>query len=194
MGSRELIESLYAEAERQVEALRGEARAQAERAREAAREKLRLRRLEFERMLADCSARDAGCLLKEAREKAEAAQLASWEELSRRLYRTALSMLHTLRDGDYGKKQFKALAAELPPFRWETVKVNPLDRGLCPELFPGAEVVAEPSISGGMEVGALGGKVRAINTFEKRLERLWTELVPLLIEDVSRRMKDGKTH
>lgn len=192
MGSKELIESLQAEAERQVEAIRGEALAGAEKILEAGREKLRLRRLEYDRMLADCSVKESGCLTREAREKAQEVALGAWEELSRRLYRMARPMLHTLRAGDYAEKSFKALSLELPPFKWETVRVNPLDCALCAKLFPGAVVVADASISGGMEAEAHGGKIRAVNTFEKRLERLWTELAPLLVGDVLREIENGK--
>jgi vacuolar-type H+-ATPase subunit E/Vma4 len=192
MGSKELIESLRAEAARRAETLLREATADAEKITEASKEKVRARRLEYERMLADCSDKESECLLREARGKADEAALRAWDALSGTLYRIARSMLPALRDRDYEEKSFQALSAELPPFKWEAIRVNPLDCELCARLFPGAAVVADASISGGIEAEALGGKIRAVNTFEKRFERLWTELMPLIVKDISREIENGK--
>ncbi len=62
--------------------------------------------------------------------------------------------------------------------------MNPADIGLAKRHFPGAEIVPDETISGGMDATAEDGAIRVMNTFEKRLERAWREMLPLLIKDV----------
>ena len=95
----------------------------------------------------------------------------------------ALRLLPRLRERDY-PRIFSRLAAELPPIEWETVRVNPADAEIAGYLFPRARIVPDTAICGGMEALAEGGRIQVINTLEKRLERGWPELLPVLIEEV----------
>lgn len=81
---------------------------------------------------------------------------------------------------------FNRLAAELPPAAWETVRVNPTDGELAGHLFPTALIEPDPAISGGMEALAEEGRIRVVNTLEKRLERGWPELFPDLLGEAER--------
>ena len=87
-----------------------------------------------------------------------------------------------LREKDY-PGIFSLLAAELPPIGWETLRVNPTDAEIAADLFPRARIVPDTAICGGMEALAEEGRIRIINTLEKRLERVWPELLPALIEE-----------
>jgi flagellar biosynthesis/type III secretory pathway protein FliH len=41
-----------------------------------------------------------------------------------------------------------------PTFTWKTVRVNPEDVALAREQFPGAEVLADPGVIGGLEAAS----------------------------------------
>jgi len=84
---------------------------------------------------------------------------------------------------------FSRLAAELPPIAWETLRVNPADAEVATRLFPRARIVPDSAICGGMEALAEEGRIRVINTLEKRLERVWPELLPALIEETEQCVK-----
>jgi V/A-type H+-transporting ATPase subunit E len=103
-------------------------------------------------------------------------------QLADRLYRTAQALL---RQPDTGKgdELFVALAGELPDFPWETVKVNSRDKEAASSRFPKAKLIVDDAnaIRGGLEVSGENGAIRIINTLEKRLERMWPELLPELI-------------
>jgi V/A-type H+/Na+-transporting ATPase subunit E len=97
----------------------------------------------------------------------------------------ARAFLAELRDnGD--AELFAALEAELLPCQWETVRVNPADAELAEVRFPGARIETDGGITGGLEVAADGGRVRIDNTLEKRLERGWPELLPRLMNAITR--------
>ena len=102
--------------------------------------------------------------------------------LSDRLYRIACSVLPLLRNQDY-QRAFRNLAAEMPPLTWKTVRVNTDDVEEAREHFPEAAIVADPDISGGIDAETENGKIRVINTFNKRLERAWEEIIPNLMKE-----------
>lgn len=103
--------------------------------------------------------------------------------LSERLYALALTSLHQLRSDGYAE-MFGKMARELPALAWKAVRVNPADASLALKYFPDAEIVPLDTIVGGMDVMTEGGTIRVINTFEKRLERVWTDMAPVLIKEV----------
>jgi vacuolar-type H+-ATPase subunit E/Vma4 len=122
-------------------------------------------------------------VLSAAGRKAKMIRLSSEESLSARLFRLAESCLPLLRETGY-EDVFRRLSLELPPLEWQTVKVHPGDLALTGRFFPGAEIVPDKSISGGMVAEAEESGIRVVNTFEKRLERAWAEMLPKLLEDV----------
>jgi vacuolar-type H+-ATPase subunit E/Vma4 len=85
---------------------------------------------------------------------------------------------------------FEALALELPPCRWQSVRVNPADAELAARHFPGAAVEADPAISGGMEVACDEGRVAVSNSLETRLATAWPDLLPGLLKDLAARGRD----
>jgi len=164
MGCKELIESLRAAGDDKLKAIRAEAEQEAERIRADA-------------------ARRVGAL-QEERARKRAVGLRAERALADRLYRAARASLPALKNVGY-QDVFSGLARELPPFTWKTVRVNPGDVALAREQFPGAEVLAEPSIIGGLEATSEGDRLQVVNTFEKRLERLWEEMLPEIMKEVA---------
>lgn len=75
------------------------------------------------------------------------------------------------------------MAAELPLLSWKTVRVNPEDSEIAGRHFPGAEIITDAAVSGGMDTMSGDGKIRVINTLEKRLERAWEDIATDLLKE-----------
>ena len=166
MSYEELLSALRQEADEKVEQLWREARAKAERAREEAAagfERTRTERLSRQAALIGETTRD---ILAEADRKARQARLAALGALSGRLSALAASLLVQFRERLYAEL-FAALVGELPSYPWEAVRVNPADVEIAGKHFPGAKIVPDPSISGGLEVSGDNGRICVSNTLEK---------------------------
>lgn len=190
MGYRELVEALRVEGEEKAAALRRNAEEEEGRLKEEAAKRLRLLREEYARRTDGARAAAAREVLAVAERKARLLRLAAQEALAERLLRVARDSLSLVRERG-GDELFASLARELPPIVWEEVRVNPADEESARRFFPGAEVVTDDAIAGGMEVVGEEGGLRVVNTLEKRLERGWPELLPLLAADIYREAGDG---
>jgi len=190
MSSRELIESLRHAGEEKVRLVRQEAEREADALRaEISRKIGELRKHCDEKLIVE-TGEETRRALGEAGNRARALKLAAEKELSDRMYTIARSSLRRLRDAGY-PAVFGKLVQELPSLAWRLVKVNPGDAGLARAYFPGAEIIPDEESAGGIDVALADGAVRVINTFEKRLERAWPELLPLLVHDVYHEVSDG---
>lgn len=185
MGATELIEALRSEGEKKALEIRRETEAEIGRVRAEAAVSLGRLREEYAREQAAASALAERAILAEAERKERLTRLAAENMLAERLHELARSTLPLLRNQDYDRT-FSLLAAELPASAWETVRVNPADTERASGLFAAATIVADSSISGGMESAADGGRLRIVNTLEKRLERGWPELLPALFSEIGR--------
>lgn len=180
MGYRELIEGLHKEAEEKIEALRHEAGNEVARFRKEVGEELDRLRKERAGRRAAAAGEAARTLLAAGEKKILEMRLVAMRDLSDRLHHAAQSLLPEMR-GDGYDRLFAGLVGELPEFPWETVRVNARDMETARRHFPAAEIVADNGIGGGMEVTAEQGRICIVNTLEKRLERVWPELLPDLI-------------
>jgi V/A-type H+/Na+-transporting ATPase subunit E len=183
MGCKELISSLRSAGDEKLKTLRAEAEQEAERVRAEAARRIDALRQEHARRHAAEAARHAEVLMAEANSAVRAVGLRAERALADRLYDVARASLHTLRNEGY-RDLFTGFAGEFPRFTWKTVRVNPGDVGLAREYFPDAEVQEDPVIIGGMVAASEGDRVRVVNTFEKRLERLWEEMLPDIMKEV----------
>lgn len=183
MGQDELIASLRREAGERIVSLWEEARVRAGAIRKEKEDKLSRMREEMATSRQGAADEEAQTLLRQADAEIRAWKLRSEEEISTRLHHTAVNLLKSLRDDKY-EETFRSLAAELPSFQWTTVRVRPTDVDLARSLFPDADIIGEERILGGLEAGNDRDRVRVVNTFGKRLERAWEELLPLLLNDV----------
>lgn len=183
MGTEELLAALRLEGERKAREIRDRAEASAQRLREEAEKRLALvleahrheleARVRSERQRCDAAARRVARLI----------LLKGDDGLARRLWDISVELLPALRDEGY-PELFRRLAAELPPREWRTVRVNPQDVDLAAGLFPDADIVADREISGGLVAVSRGEELQVVNTLEKRLERGWPELLPLILKEV----------
>jgi V/A-type H+/Na+-transporting ATPase subunit E len=190
MSCKELITSLKKAADEKVLVIRHEVEQEAGAAKADVARRLEQRRDEAKKKEA-AALRDANAqALSAANNRAREIRLAAEKELSARLEAAAASSLSALRKTGY-ETAFRKMAQELPALAWHTVRVNPEDVGLAKKYFPGAEIVPDPKITGGMDVSMKDGSIRVINTFEKRMERAWSDMLPLLIRDVYGEGSDG---
>ena len=178
-----LIEFLYKECEDKIRLIREGSDSERERIKREASEKMRCIFEEHSRALAVLIKGKTDSIISDARNRAGDIKLASEHHLSDRLYGLAFNSLGFLRDERYSGI-FERIAEELPAIRWQRVRVNPNDRETAKKYFPDAEIKADPSITGGIDADAEDGRIRIVNTFEKRLERGWTDMLPEIIRDV----------
>ncbi len=190
MSCRELIESLKKTADQRIRQIWSDAEAEAGAARADAGRRLDQLREEAARRQDVMTRERMAQSVAEANSRARGVRLRAEKELLERLYGIAPASLAGLRSGSY-PDCFARLVRELPPLAWETVLVNPSDVALAKKHFPGGVVSADAGISGGMDVSTRNGAIRVVNTFEKRLERAWSEMEPLLLREVCNEVADG---
>jgi len=190
MSCKELIESLRQRADERVSKLWADAEGEAGVARADVARRLGQLRADGEKHLAAATRAAEVKALSEANNRARAVRLSAEQELARRLRAIATALLSTLRTGGY-ETAFGRMAREIPALEWETVRVHPDDAAAAGKIFPGAAIVSDRAISGGVDASAEDGSIRVINTLEKRLDRAWDELLPLLIKDVYEETDDG---
>jgi vacuolar-type H+-ATPase subunit E/Vma4 len=190
MSCRELIDSLKKAAEERNRQIWKDAEAEAARVRSEAANKLDSLRAETAGTQSAMARTLLAQSISQAQNRARIIRLSAEKEVSARLYAAALSSLPALRKRSYDAV-FMKLARELPQLDWQSVRVHPDDVPLARKLFPSVEIVADASITGGLDVSTLDGAIRIVNTFEKRLERAWGEIQPALIRDVYCEVYDG---
>ncbi|WP_129128331.1 V-type ATP synthase subunit E [Geomonas oryzae] len=183
MGTEELLAALRLEGEREAREIRDRGEASAQRLREEAQERLALVRQAHRRELEAQVRSELQRCDAAARRAARLILLKGYDGLARRLWDISVELLPALRDEGY-PELFKRLAAELPQREWRMVRVNPQDADLAAGLFPDADIVADREISGGLVAVSPGEELQVINTLEKRLERGWPELLPMILKEV----------
>ena len=185
MGYRELTDALRSDGDEKVRQIRQATEAEADRIRGEAAARIRKLQDDYGRRQESATAAETDIILAEAERQAALIKLEAEKVLAGRLYTLAHGTLARLRDARYAEL-FAALVEELLPCQWQTVRVNPADSELAKASFPGAAIETDSGITGGMEVIAEGGRVRVVNTLEKRLERAWPELLPRLLNAIPR--------
>ncbi len=183
MSYLELIEALRREGEEKVRLIWKDAEAEAEKIRNDGSRKInRIRENRKEALTTTVKERNQA-IFSEAERKAHMVLLSAEKELSDRLYDTAAGSLALLREERY-PNVFEALVHELPPCNWQIVRVHPDDEDRAREYFPDAEIICDGGITAGLDVMEEEGRIRVINSFEKRLENLWMDILPALITDI----------
>jgi V/A-type H+-transporting ATPase subunit E len=190
MGCKELIESLRRAADERIKLIWQETEGEAERVKEEVTHKL-------DQLRENCSRTESLAVtaaqvsaVSEAKNRSRTYLLKAEKALSDRLFSVARSSLPRLRDSDY-REVFGKMAGELPPLAWRMVRVNPEDVGLAKSIFNGADIIPDKTIAGGVDAMTDGGKIRVNNTFEKRLERAWVEMLPELLKEIYEAVEEG---
>ncbi len=190
MGSKELIESLRRASEDRVKQIWKETENDAGQIKaEIARKLAQLREnCARKESIAATSAQIAA--VSEANNRSRTFLLTEERALSDRLFSLGRASLPCLRGADY-QEIFGKLARELPPLPWKTIRVNPSDVDLAKKMFTGAEIIPDSTISGGLDAMTEEGKIRVNNTFEKRLERAWVDILPDLLKEIYAAVERG---
>jgi vacuolar-type H+-ATPase subunit E/Vma4 len=192
MGSRELIESLRRASEESIRLHRKDTEQEAEASQASLATQIAELRRHYADELAAAENEESRRVLAEAGSRVRAIKLAAEKTLSDRLFSIARASLTQLRHDGY-PAVFEKLARELPSLPWKLVRVHPADIDLARKHLSDAEIVPAETITGGLDAAMADGTVRVINTFEKRLELAWADLLPLLISDVYQEVSDGAT-
>jgi vacuolar-type H+-ATPase subunit E/Vma4 len=190
MGSRELIESLRRTGEESIRLQRNEAEQEVAALQASLSGQIADLRRRYAEELAAAEREESRRALADAGSRIRAIKLDAEKKLSDRLLSIAGTSLTQLRQNGYSAV-FEKLVKELPLLSWGVVRVHPADIDLARRHFPGAEIVPTETITGGMDATTGDGTIRAINTFEKRLELAWLDLLPKLISDVYQEISDG---
>lgn len=183
MGRRELLEALHREGREAMAAISGRGTAEEERLRSAAEERREELRREHEGQREQLCSGLQRTLRSRAAREAALIRLRAEHALSLRLHERARICLKQLRR-DVDEQLCRALAAELPAEPWRTVWTAPGDAALTAGLFPGAMVIPDATLSGGLKAATADGSLTVDNTLEARLERLWPDLLPHLMAEL----------
>lgn len=185
MGYIELIEALRMECDEKIHAVRQKAAAEAEKIRREAAKKIEEIKEEHSRVLTSMVKDETDTIIFEAEKKARTIRLLSEKGMSNRLYKHSASLLYNLKGKDY-KDVFSAIVQELPQDKWETVRINPEDEYIAKEYFHDSLIIPDSSITGGLAVTTNDGGISILNTFEKRLERAWDQVLPEIIKEIGK--------
>ena len=190
MSCRELIESLRRANDDKVRTLWDAVETEAGKARVEMAARIARLRAEQARSQAVAANAILSLAVSEAHARSRQTGLIAEKVLADRLFEAARAALPLLRENGY-KVLFEKLSLELPALSWQIVRVNPGDVELAIGQFPGAEVVPDERISGGMDASAENGAIRVVNTFERRLERAWQDMLPHMIGNACTEVSDG---
>ena len=181
MNGQELIASIWQESEKKIRAMIQESDEAETRIEQDVMQALSRIRDEGQQHCSSASAKRTEEILGEAEKRARMMNIEANMLLAERLYRISCSSLRSLREQRY-QEIFRHMAEELPLLPWKSVRVNPEDSGIAEQYFSGAEIITDELITGGMDVTTSDGNIRVINTFEKRLERAWEDIIPDLLK------------
>lgn len=190
MGVDELIASLRGHQQQQIAEIWQEAEARAAVLQKKTDDDIGAIRADFENRLAAASTSEEEAIQRQLRDRKRQLLLQAEQRLAARLKKQAEQLLDRLRDGEYDRV-FKELVAELPERKWEKVRVNPADVDLAQTCLPPVPVEPDTTITGGLVVAADREAVQVDNTFEKRLEKIWPVLLPEMVGEIYRRMRNN---
>ena len=190
MGVDELIASLRGHHQQQIAEIWQEAEARAAVLQKKTDDDIGAIRADFENRLAAASTSEEEAIQRQLRDRKRQLLLQAEQRLAARLKKQAEQLLDRLRDGEYDRV-FKELVAELPERKWEKVRVNPADVDLAQTCLPPVPVEPDTTITGGLVVAADREAVQVDNTFEKRLEKIWPVLLPEMVGEIYRRMRNN---
>ncbi len=189
MGQDELKKALVVEAEERIRTFWSAAEAELD----TLRDQVALQREEQDartaRQLAAAVADLRASCRQQALDEERRTVLQAESDLAERMLSLAGTLLPQMIAADR-KVWLTRLAEELPIHPWEEVHVSPEDLDAAAELFPGAQVSPVETLAGGVIVTAGGGNIRIDNSLEKRLERRWLEILPLLFAEIRRKVSE----
>ena len=191
MGLEELINTLRKNEQKQIDDIWQQARAEADSIREQVAEAIAKITEEHADQLASACQKSVRGIVAEADIKARKKKLFAYHGLDEVLHATALKQLPKLRELNY-ENVFAQLVKELPHNQWERIIVNPSDVNLAAEFFNKDIVQPDAAITCGLIALNAGGRIIVDNTFEKRLERKWSQMLPELIKRIEEKYGESE--
>ncbi len=190
MGVDELIASLRGHHRQQIAEIWQEAEARAAVVQKKADDEVGDIRADFDNRLAAASTSEEEAIHRQHRDRKRQLLLQAEQRLAARLKKQAEQLLDRLRDGQYDRV-FRKLVAELPERKWDKVRVNPADVDLARTCLPQVVVNPDITITGGLVATADREAVQVDNTFKKRLDKIWPALLPEMVGEMYRRMRNN---
>ena len=190
MGLEELLSTLRKTEQKQIKDIWHSAESEAESLRKKIAEATAEITQNHSDQLNSACQRSKRSIFSEADIKTREKKLLTYRSLDQALKDAALKQMPGLRQQNY-EDVFARLVTELPERQWEKIFVNPADLILAAKFFPEEIINKDPSISGGLIATTAENKIIVNNTFEKRLEKKWFQLLPAIIVQIEK--KYGET-
>ena len=192
MGLEELINTLKKNEQKQIDDIWQQARTEADSLRKQIAEAIAKITEEHADQLASACRKSVRVIVAEAEMMARKKKLFAYQDLDEVLHATAINQLPKLREHGY-ENVFAQLVKELPDSQWEKLIVNPSDMDLAAKFFDKNIVQPDTAINGGLIAVNAGGKIIVDNTFEKRLERQWSHILPELIKRIEEKYGESES-
>ena len=187
-----LIDSLKRNNQKQIEKIWQESAANAKACKEKSDGAICALETEYEKKLAEVTAREMQQMKVQTRERKRRRILQTEQNLASRARLIAQQMLGSIRNQNYSAV-FQKLVSELPGKDWETMRVNPADVELAGSCLDPAIVIPDNDIYGGLLVSKDSEAIVIDNTFEKRLVRIWADLLPDITAEICRDTEEHGT-
>jgi vacuolar-type H+-ATPase subunit E/Vma4 len=182
MGRQELTAALLLQSEQRARMIWVDVEA------DVADEECRIRELQRQRISAlRCSCRSQRAVTVRSMQQQTDSRVAAERHLGRQrlahLARDlAVELLRELLLREPAENLFARLAAELPHGDWQEIRVRPEDAAVAAKRFPGAQVVTEAQILGGLVALTEEGRIEIDNRLETRLDAAWKTLLTDLLQ------------
>lgn len=192
MGLNELINSLKKNEQKQIDDIWQAAESEAEILRKQIADAIAdITKIHADKLAAACQ-KSMRAIFSETEVKTRQKKLFAYQNLDQALRNAALKQLPSLRQQNY-EKIFAMLVAELPERQWEKIVVNPDDLKMAENFFTANSLQPNSAISGGLLAETANGKIIVDNTFEKRLERKWPQILPQIIAELEKHFEESGT-
>lgn len=183
MGYQELIDSLIKEGDEKIKKIWLDAERVAEKILDEKNKKINEIINRYEKLKKISVKEQTDHILLDAEKESRRIRLEAEERFLKKLFDLAVSMLHLLRNKNY-RDIFKALLMEIPEYKWDIIIVNDDDLDIAKKFFSNTQVIADRRISGGFIIMTRDKNICIDNTFEKRLQRAWQEIIPGLMKEI----------
>jgi len=192
LGLEKLLSTLKKNEQKQIDDIWQQAMAEADSVRKEVAEAIVKITEEYADQLESACQKSTRNIFAEAETEARKRKLFSYQYLDEVLRTTAMKQLPKLRVINY-ESVFAQLVKELPDCEWEKILVNPADMNLAAKLFNKNIVQPDKTIKAGLIAVNADGKIIVDNTFEKRLERKWSHIIPELINKIEKKYGESES-
>ena len=186
MGLEELLNTLKKNEQKQIDDIWQAAKSEAETLRKQVADATADITKNHADQLASACQKSMRSIFSETEVKAREKKLFAYQAFDQALQNAAIKQLPALREQNY-EKVFANLVNELPESQWEKIVVNPADLELAAKFFAANIIHSDSAISGGLIAVTTNGKIIVDNSFEKRLERKWFQILPSIIVKFEKR-------